>query len=338
MDELAARRKKLFAGAPFQTALLYSGDDPGAQNSSFQYFSGCGVDGSYLLLKKNSGRLLVHEMNFGQARDISPYPVQLLGKDRAKDIRKAAGRGKVGIIAGEISAARFFSLKKNAKLRLVEADGRAFTVRGEKSASEMKALAASAAIARRILDSLDPWECKTESELATRLKMLALEKGDGISFESIVSTGRNTSFPHHNATNKKLGDAVLVDFGVRCKGYCSDFTRCYFKKKGRELETYEACKEVFGEILEGLPECRKGKDVSLLSQKLLAAKGLPRLPHAIGHGIGLEVHEYPHLGRESNDALGAGTVLAIEPAAYFKGYGVRFEDMACCTKKGWKRL
>lgn len=338
MDELSARRKKLFSGAPFRTALFYSGDDAGSPNAAFTYFSGCSVDSSYLLLKPDGGRMLAHEMNFGAAKSVSRYPVQLLGKDRAGDIRRACGNGKVGFVFGEATASRFLALRKKAKLKLVEADGRAFEARGEKSQNEIALLSQSAAIARRILDSLDPWECKTEIELLSHLKITALEAGADISFEPIVATGKNASFPHHNATGKALGDNVLVDFGVRYKGYCSDFTRCYFRKKNREMEAYGECQEIFAEILEGLPECRQGKDVALLSAMLFKQHGLPPLMHAIGHGIGLEVHEYPHLGKKSDDTLGVGTVLAIEPAAYFKDYGVRYEEMVVCTKKGWKKL
>lgn len=338
MDELAERRRKFFSGAAFRTALLYSGDNPGSANPSFRYFAGCDIDGSYLLLKPGGGRLLTHEMNFAAAKGISHYPVQLLGADRTKEIRKAAGGGKVGVVCGELPLSRFLALKKKARLRMVEADANAFVARGGKSKSELALLSQSAKIARRILDSLDPWECKTEAELSSRLKIMALEAGTEISFEPIVATGRNTSFPHHGATSKKLENSVLVDFGVRYKGYCSDFTRCYYAKKCREMDSYNECGEIFGEILEGLGECAQGKDVALLSEKLLKSHGLPPLIHSIGHGIGLEVHEYPHLGRKSADYLPVGTVLAIEPAAYFKKYGVRYEDMVVRTKKGWKKL
>lgn len=338
MDELSARRKKLFAGVSFKTALFYSGDDPGKPNPCFQYFSGCNIDGSYLLLKPGTGRLLTHEMNFSTAKAISRYPVQLLGKDRARDIQKAAGKGKVGAVFGEISAARLIALKKKAKLNLVEADGKSYELRGGKSAGEIAALAESAAIARRILDSLDPWESKTELGLASRLKIAALVEGADISFEPIVATEKNTSYPHHNATKKRLGGTVLVDFGVRHNGYCSDFTRCYFRKQGPQMKTYETCQDIFAEMLEGLPECRKGKEVALVSAKLFKQHNLPPLIHAVGHGVGLEVHEYPHLGMKSKDLLANGTVLAIEPAAYFKDYGVRFEEMVVKTKKGWKIL
>ena len=337
MDELAARRRKFFAKATFRSALFYSGEDAGNPSPSFLYFSGCSIDSSYLLLKPGSGAILTHEMNFRAAKSVSSYPVKLLGRDAAGDIRRAAGRGKVGFVFGEAPASRFLALKKRAKLRLVEADGKAFEARGSKSGSEVEMLAESAKIAKGILEGLNPWEFRTELELASHLKIAALGAGADISFEPIVSSGKNTSYPHHSPTGKKLGDAVLVDFGVRFRGYCSDFTRCYFRKRGRERKAYETCREIFGEILDGLPECEKGKDVAKLSEKLMAKHGLPPLIHAIGHGIGLEVHEYPHLGKSSRDSL-QGAVLAIEPAAYFKSFGVRFEDMVVHTRKGWKKL
>lgn len=337
MDELAERRKKLFAGAAFKTALFYSGDSEGRQNANFQYFSGCAIDGCYLALKPGGGKILAHEMNFRMAKAICRYPSKLLGKDRAGGIRKEAGRGRVGFAPGEMAASRFLALKKAARLRLVDAGGKAYSVRGKKSGSERLLMAESAKIARGILERLDPWEFKTESELADGLKIAALKKGAEISFEPIVATGRNSAFPHHIPTAKRLSDAVLVDFGVRYKGYCSDFTRCYYRKKGRETETYEACKGIFDEILDGLPDCEKGKDVSALSDRLFKRHRLPSLVHAIGHGIGLEVHEYPHLGKKSQDSL-EGAVLAIEPAAYFSNYGVRFEEMLSNSGKSWKKL
>ena len=339
MDELALRRKKLFAGAPFRTALFYGGDEAGKPNPSFSYFAGCAVDGCYLLLKPGNGTLLTHGMNHNMARKVSHYPARLLGKDRAREIGRACGRGRVGFSAGEISAARYLALRKGAKLKLVDAGGKISALRGAKGKGELGLLSQSAAIARRILDSLDPWECKTEEELAARLKGEALEAGAEVSFEPIVASGKNSSYPHHLPTAAKLGGAVLVDFGVKSRGYCSDFTRCYFWTKGmKEEETYLKCRDAFEEIAEGLSGCRKGRDVALLSERLLERHDLPPLMHAIGHGVGLEVHECPHLGKKSEDLLGEGTVIAIEPAAYLKSYGVRFEGMVANTKKGWKRI
>lgn len=337
MDEIAARRKALFSGAAFSSLLLYNGDVANGTSANFSYFSGCSVDGSYLVLKKNKGVLFTHEMNIKAARKTSYYPVKLFGKKPAAEMRKAAGSGKVGFAASEMPAARYLALRRKTHLKLVDASGKMFEVRGRKSKSELKLLSKAAGIARGILHSLEPWKCKTEKELAAKLRVMALEEGAEISFEPIVATGANSAMPHHIATEKKLQDFVLVDFGVKYKGYCSDLTRCYFRKGAKkEKESYDKCKAVFEELLEALPSCKKGKDVAALSASLLKKYGLPVLPHAIGHGIGLEVHEYPHLGKKSVDNLEEGTVLAIEPAAYFSRYGVRYEKMVVWKKGNWR--
>ncbi|VVC01585.1 Xaa-Pro dipeptidase [uncultured archaeon] len=334
---LSERRRRLFSGASFSTALFFSGAI-GGESESFRYFSGCSVDGCCLVLRKNGGVVLAYEMNYKAARAASHYSVRLLGPDATKALRKACGRGKVGFSSAEMSAARYLALKKRAKLKLVDAYEKIGAVRGRKSREEAAAIAAAAKITRRILEGLDPWKHRTEAGLCAHLKIRALEESCALSYEPIVATGANSRFPHHTPGNAKLADIVLVDFGVKKDGYCSDFTRCYFRKKGtKEEKAYLACKEIFGELAARLPECRNGRDVALLSEKLLAKHKLPAPIHSIGHGVGLEVHDYPHLGRKSTDSL-EGAVLALEPAAYFKSFGVRFEGMVANTKGGWKLI
>ena len=339
MGEIKERRKRLFSGAPFSTAIFHSGGGAIGECASFSYFSGCCVDGCYLVLKKSGGLLLAHRMNGAEAREKCRYPVRLFGKDPIRDLRKACGRGNVGFCPSEVSAARYLALKKKAGLKLVDAGEAVQKVRGRKSAGEKGKIASAARIAKKILRGLVPWKFGTEEKLAMHLKAEALRHGCGLAFEPIVATGRGSAQPHHKAGRTKLGDFVLVDFGVEKGGYCSDFTRCYFKRKGMaEQAAYEKCRGVYNELLECLPACQSGKDVAMLSGKLLKKHGLPKLIHSIGHGVGLEVHEYPHLGEKSRDSL-EGAVLALEPAAYFPGkFGVRYEGMVENRNGKWKEI
>ena len=105
-----------------------------------------------------------------------------------------------------------------------------------------------------------------------------------------------------------------------------------------EQIAYEKCRKIHGEMVRALPKCRTGKDVARLGDKLLKKYGLPVLIHSIGHGIGMEVHEYPHLGAKSDEKL-EGAALALEPAAYFAGkFGVRYEGMAAHAKGKWREI
>ncbi len=338
MHKIAKRRKKLFSGAKFTAALFCNEDAAKGPSPCFSYFSGCNVDGSCLVLKKNKGVLFTSRMNYSQAKKVSYYPVKVPGKKPGKELKKACGSGKVAICAYEISAKEFLSLKRKTKLKLVDESKKMHSARGQKSGNEVAKLAASARVARKILAKLKPWKYKTEKKLANALKIMALKAGAEISFEPIAATGKNSSFPHHSPGKAKLQDFVLVDFGVKYNGYCSDLTRCYFRKrKMREEEAYEKCKKVFDEMLIGLSKCKTGKHACRLSEKLMEKHKLPEMIHSVGHGIGIEVHEFPRIGKKSKDLL-SGTVIAIEPASYFKGFGVRFEDMLVNTKKGWKRI
>lgn len=338
--EIDDRRKRFFTGAEFQSALFYNGDPTKGGSPSFRYFSGCDIDGSYLVLKRNRGTVLTNPMNLEFAKKTSVYPVVCTTgrKNAAKMLRAITGKGKVGFAANEFTYARYSAFRAKTHLKLVDAGEQAMAVRGKKSENEIKIIRRAAFATRKMLDGLDPWECKTEEELHNRLKVLALESGADASFEPIVSSGKNTRFPHYRAGKAKLEDSVLVDFGVKLDGYCADMTRCYFRKKGRKDEkAYEKCRDVFFEIVDGLCGCETGGDVGKMGEAILKKHGLPPLSHAIGHGIGMEVHEYPHLGKMSNEGID-GAVLAIEPAAYFSSFGVRYEEMVAKAGKGWKLL
>jgi len=341
MDGFSERRRRLFSGAPFSSAIFHNGDAAHRHAASFAYFSGCGADGAYLVLRKGGGAVFTSEMNLRQAREGCAYPVRMLARKRgeaAAQLRKACGGGKTAFAPHEMSAAGYLALRRKAGLALVDASERIGEVRARKSAGEVRKIASAARVAKRILDGLCPWDFATEAELSSHLKLSALGAGCRVSFEPIVATGGNSAKPHSEPSGRKLGDFVLVDFGVRKDGYCSDFTRCYFRREGmREEKEYWKCKSAYQGIVEGLQGCRQGKDVALLAERLLGRHGLPPLIHSIGHGIGMEVHEFPRLWKKSRDSL-EGAALAIEPAAYFARFGVRYEGMVAHADGEWREI
>lgn len=341
MDEVSRRRKALFSGAKFHSAIFHNGDAAHGHAASFGYFSGCGVGGAYLVLKKNGGVVFASGMDLLQAREGCAYQAKALSRNRGEavaQLRRACGIGRVAFSPHEMSAARYLALKKGAGLRLVDASMKIGSVRTRKSESEVRKIAAAARVAKKILSGLRPWDFATELELSSHLKLSAFKSGCEVSFEPIVATGADSAKPHSEPSARRLGDFVLVDFGVRKGGYCCDFTRCYFRRKGMpEEKAYEKCKSAYRGILESLPECRHGGDVAILGGKLMERHGMPPLIHAIGHGIGLEVHEFPRLWKKSRDSLD-GAVLAIEPGAYFSRFGVRYEGMAANLGGKWREL
>ena len=180
---------------------------------------------------------------------------------------------------------------------------------------------------------------KTEEEIAIEIeKYFRLNGAEGISFEPIVASGANSSKPHAVPTDKKidLGDVVTLDFGCKYKGYCSDMTRTIFVGY-----IPEAVKEIYDLVLKNQiqteKELKEGANVKLLSKMVendFKLNGYD-LIHSLGHGVGLDVHEYPYLNSRNDFLLKDKMVVTNEPGIYIPGkFGVRIEDTVLITKSG----
>ncbi|MBU0586491.1 M24 family metallopeptidase [Candidatus Micrarchaeota archaeon] len=198
-------------------------------------------------------------------------------------------------------------------------------IRAKKKPEEISKIKKAVSFTKKIISEIDLDEFKTEEDLRSWLVFQAYKKG-GLAFDPIVASGKNSSFPHYKPKAGKMRDFTLIDFGVRCGNYCSDITRVLFSKRNRKVENaYEELQQVFYEILDEFPNFKTGKQVALFSEKLFEKYKLPKPIHSIGHGVGLDIHEFPRLNKKYSDPI-KGAVMAIEPAAYFKDFGVRFEN------------
>ena len=184
----------------------------------------------------------------------------------------------------------------------------------------------------------------SELELASELEFQSKKFGaEELAFPLIVASGKNSSLPHHNTSNKKIrkNELILIDFGVKYKGYCSDLTRMFFtgktQKKVSEIYDLVAKSKELAE-----KELGEGKDYSNAFKKAneFIQKNLgQKLMHDIGHGLGLETHDFPKKNFGKKNLLKEGNVLTIEPGYYKKGFGgIRIEDDYLITKTGFKKL
>lgn len=178
-------------------------------------------------------------------------------------------------------------------------------------------------------------EGMTESEVAAMLEYGMRGLGaSGTSFETIVAFGENGSVPHHETGLRKLkfGDPVLIDFGCKVEGYCSDITRTFlFGDDGK----HEKFKRVYAAVLgahelvkERLTAGMTGREADEIARGYLREKGLGKyFTHSLGHGIGLQIHEYPVLSPRGDEVLKDGMVFSDEPGVYLAGeLGIRIED------------
>ena len=178
-------------------------------------------------------------------------------------------------------------------------------------------------------------EGMTENEVAAILEFLMRKGGaSGTSFDSIVGFGANSSVPHHETGNRKLrfGDIILIDFGCKFEGYCSDCTRTFLfgddKKHDEFKKAYSQVLESHMLVKEQLKSGMTGSEADAIARNCLKKYGLDNLfTHSLGHGIGINIHEFPRLSPKSEDKLVNGMVFSDEPGVYLAGeYGIRIED------------
>lgn len=216
-----------------------------------------------------------------------------------------------------------------------------------KSAPEIAAIRKACAIAdetfERILAEVRPGI--TERELAARLDLeLAARGAEGPSFETIVAFGGRSALPHARPGARELrrGDIVLFDFGAVADGYVSDMTRTVAcgDPAVEMREVYTLVLNAQLAAIGGMRAGMTGPEADRLARVVIEAAGHgPRFGHSLGHGIGLEVHEAPRLGRKSADRLAAGMTVTIEPGVYLEGVGgVRIEDDALIGETGVELL
>jgi Xaa-Pro aminopeptidase len=168
--------------------------------------------------------------------------------------------------------------------------------------------------------------------------------GDGNSFDTIVASGVNSSVPHATPTDKKIepGEFLLIDFGAKFNGYCSDTTRTIALGKPTDemLRIYGAVMSANVDAQKAVRPEVTGKLIDNVARHTLEVWGYEKyFSHGLGHGVGLEIHEAPTLSSKSSNTLLENSVVTIEPGVYLNGrFGVRIEDMVVVGKDGCESL
>jgi Xaa-Pro aminopeptidase len=217
-----------------------------------------------------------------------------------------------------------------------------------KSSDEVEAIRAAGDLAEGVLadlvETIRPG--LTERELAARFEFEFKARGaTGASFDTIVLFGARSSLPHGQPSSKVLerGDIVLLDFGCRLNGYCSDLTRTYVLGSipGAWFEeiynrTLQAQLSALQALKPGMPCC----ELDAVARDQIKAGGYgDHFGHGLGHGVGIEIHEPPRLNPESTAVLQPGVIVTIEPGIYMPGRGgVRIEDLVVVTETGCENL
>ncbi|MEM4389076.1 MAG: Xaa-Pro peptidase family protein [Candidatus Micrarchaeia archaeon] len=338
-----ARLKRFFAASKAHALLLHNGDAARMSDPNMYYFLRFDIDSSFLIVRRDGEQvLLTSPMNYEYAKE------KFSGR-----VERAKGSEVWKKLAEELRGCRSVSLNKRClpastyskllrmRKRLHDCSRELLELRARKDGEELSLIQRACAITRTVFESVRFRVGKTEEEMAREAEIAMLEQGAHSAFFPIIQSGPNARFPHSPPTRRrwKRGEILLVDLGARWQGYCSDLTRCFFSGKCREeRETYEKLREINRELMKYLRPGTPAGKVATLATELFEQAGLPHMPHSIGHGVGLEVHEHPSLRKGSRAVLEAGNVVALEPAVYGKKFGARFEETVLVTKGGGKTL
>ena len=285
-----------------------------------------------------TGTTLYTDMRYMEAAEklLAGTDVKPVLYNQGELLKRLASYNSVGISFDQTTHSEYLALEKaGVKMKNVDsAYERAMTVKNE---WELANIAKACQIAEDGFNALLPEikEGMTETEVAALLEYKMRAFGaQGLSFETIVAFGAHAAVPHHETGTTKLefGDEILIDFGCKVNGYCSDITRTFlFGDDGK----HEEFKKAYAHVLaahnlaqEKITSGMTGKQADAIARDYLKEKGYGELfTHSLGHGIGLNVHEKPSVSPKGEQILCDGMVFSDEPGVYKAGeYGIRIED------------
>ena len=286
--------------------------------------------------------------NHSKETGLSVIEVQ---KDFISELKKLIDKHNISSLVFEnetISYSRYEKIKNELdKIELIKLNDKLMRIRNRKEEEELSLLKEANAIAEKsfleLLNFVE--EGKSEKELAAQFDYLMAKNGsDGLSFETILLTGANTSMPHGVPSHQKIkkGDFVLFDFGATYKGYHSDMTRTVAVQSASDemKEMYYLVLKAQNAGINALKAGVKCADVYNAANDVLKEKGMEKyFRHGLGHGVGLEIHEGFNASPRSKDTYEVGNVTSIEPGIYIPNkFGIRIEDVCFVTENGCENI
>lgn len=325
------------------------------------YLTGLELSSGKFLVDCKGGHLCVDGRYLELCKKHSPFPVILTDPPSFESLLSSkdfSHLNALGFDSEKTTYAQYESLQKMIKkiasktrrLELIALESPLKLQRAIKDCDELQSLREAATLGSKGFDFICQLlkEGISEKECAIELEIFWKKLGSrSLAFDPIIAFGPNSSMPHYRAGNEKLkkGDVVLIDIGVNLKHYHSDMTRTVFfgKPDDRLLFIHSIVQKA---QQAALALCRPGITLGELDK---AARTVindlgykEQFSHSLGHGIGLDIHEYPTIKNTSplaNTPLIQGMVITIEPGIYLPGIGgVRIEDTIAVTENSYENL
>jgi Xaa-Pro aminopeptidase len=312
------------------------------ENSSLnpRYLSNFSGSFAYVVIAPDKQCICSDSRYWEQIKDQSPLELVKYDRSNASHILKdlLGSYKRIGYEAKTTTVSGFNELKEKVGAddhEFVECDEMINQLRMRKSAEEIESIKKAEEIAlgafTELLNEIKPG--RTEKEMAAFLEYTMVKKGaDKPAFDTIFGSGPNGALPHMFPTMKKVeeGEFIVIDFGAKYQGYCSDITRTVaVGEPTDEMKTvYEVVKRAQIESEKIASSSLSGKEIDKVARDIITAAGYgDYFGHGLGHGLGLFVHEQPGVSAMNEEKLPQGAVVTIEPGIYLPGkFGVRIED------------
>jgi len=311
------------------------------------YLSGFTGSTSYLLIGRTDAWLVVDFRYTIQAKGQVREGIEVVELKESflatlDRIIAEEGMKSVGFEDNNLSYSEYerFRSKLTHAGKLVAVGNEIDMLRIRKDEEEIEAIAEAVKLGDRVFEQvlrvIKPG--MKETELAAEIEYQMRKLGaSGPSFATIVGAGPRSAMCHASPSENtiKPGDAVVLDFGVIYRNYCSDMTRTIFIGEPCEemKKIYRIVKEAQQAALDCLASGMPARDADKVARDIISRAGYgPNFGHSLGHGVGIEIHEEPRLSEKSDDILLDGMVFSVEPGIYVEGLGgVRIEDLVVLT-------
>ncbi|MEX0654915.1 MAG: aminopeptidase P family protein [Phycisphaeraceae bacterium] len=308
-----------------------------------------GDDSWALISQRSSQATILSDFRFDEqiAREAPHAKVILRKKSLTDELAALLDRTKadrIGLQPGHVTLAmRKAIVKKLGAKRVVAFDDKLLEQRAVKSADEVKAIRKALRIQQQAFREtcafMEPGQSEQEVAAYLEYRMRVLG-ADGVSFPTIVAADANASLPHAVPGSKKLrrNGTVLIDWGAKWNGYCSDLTRVVALERmsAKVQAIYQIVLDAQLAAIDAIAPGKPLKAIDAVARKVITDAGYgDRFGHSLGHGIGLDIHEQPTLSPRSEGVLEPGQVVTVEPGIYLPGVGgVRIEDDVLVTARG----
>ncbi len=314
-----------------------------------RYLSGFTGSSGYLLITEQSCYLLTDFRYIEQAQNESPgfQIIDYMKKGLTETLSELVQQNRIqnlGYEEGLLTVREFNNLSSGIEGCNWSMIGSTVEqIRMIKDKDEIVKIRQAASIADAAFTHILNYIKSGVSEIDVALEIEFYMKRHGaskLSFDTIVASGKRSSLPHAQPTEKKIesGDFVTMDFGCLYEGYCSDMTRTIVVGKAdeRQKEIYNLVLRAQKNALENIKAGMMGREVDQLSRQIIDEAGYRQnFGHGLGHGLGLEVHEQPRFSLLSEETILPGMVMSVEPGIYIPDFGgVRIEDLVLVKEDG----